>query len=66
LVTPNAGSLPHNEMNPLASSLTGIVALMVLSGWTIVLAVQRAVDGFEDELGFHFGELPRLLKRSFR
>jgi hypothetical protein len=38
--------------------LTSFAAFIAMTFWTLVTAVRRAVDGFEDEFGFHLGVAP--------
>ena len=40
----------------------GIVLLLVAAGTTLFRAVNRAPEGYEDELGFHEGVAPRLVE----
>lgn len=50
-------------MNPLEFLLAGFLAIMALGTLTLVSGTRSAMEGFEDLLGFHFGEEPELLPR---
>lgn len=40
----------------------GILLLLIAAGATLLRAVNRAPEGYEDELGFHEGVAPRLVE----
>ncbi len=41
--------------------LIAVLAMMVAGGATLLRAIQLALDGYEDELGFHLGPPPVFL-----
>lgn len=43
--------------------LIGFVTVLALSGWVLWIAARRANEGYEDDLGFHFGVAPVLSLR---
>jgi hypothetical protein len=45
-------------MTPVDYLLTSFVAFAATAAWTLFIAARHAVDGFEDEFGFHLGVAP--------
>jgi hypothetical protein len=45
-------------MTPLDSLLIGFMALFAIGCWILFTAARHAVEGFEDEFGFHLGVAP--------
>jgi len=35
-----------------------LLLLLMIGGWTLIHATQRAIEGYQDEFGFHFGPTP--------
>ena len=35
-----------------------LLLIVMIGGWTFIHAIQRAIEGYQDELGFHFGPTP--------
>jgi hypothetical protein len=40
--------------------LTALASFIAIGSWTLFTSARAAVDGFEDEFGFHFGITPPL------
>jgi hypothetical protein len=47
-------------MYPVDYLLTATMTFMVFGSWILIINARRAVDGFEDAFGFHFGIPPAI------